>query len=136
MLALALAGALVYASSPPFALALLAAVVALGLDLRIVPARVAPPARRVGPLPGFHDLFGPTSWLDATTLPGGLLIASAFALGLARVLLGGGPGPWLELLLLVTPLWLTATRLHAAPAVKTALSPSAGEGRRAPDRAA
>jgi hypothetical protein len=112
MLALALAGALAYTGSPPFALALLAAVVALGLDLRIVPLGAAPRARRVGPLAGLHDLFGATSWLDATTLPGGLLIASAFALGVARVMLGGGLGPWLELLLLVTPLWLTATRLH------------------------
>ena len=160
MLALGLGGAVCYPRAPALGLTLLAGVVMLGLDRGI--ARTAPPAlvskRRVR-FERVYDMFGATSWLDATTPPGAVLLASGYALGLLRIALGGGLGAWLELVLLTTPLWLTATRLHgqhadparsplpartpaesalveanaeAGPQVK----PRAGADRRAPDRAA
>jgi len=161
MFALGLGGAVCYPRSPAVGLTLLAGVVMLALDRRIAGVRDAPPAAVSGRarLEPMYDLFGTTSWLDATTPPGALLLASLYALGLLRVALGGGLGAWLELVLLVTPLWLTATRLHARAATPagplaaqhaqaestsmeaiaeagTQVKPRAGGDRRAPDRAA
>ena len=67
------------------------------------------------------------AWLDATAPLGFGLLGSAYALAALRLALRARPGLWLEILLLVTPLWLTGTRLQIS---------SAGVARPAPDRAA
>jgi len=155
--ALTAAGVLCYPRSPALGLALLAGVVALCLDRRIGQVGAAAGARDRHATA--YDLFGTHAWLDATSPLGLCLLGSAYALALLRIAAGGGGlGLGLELLVLVTPLWLTGTRLHTArtpAAAASRLEPgspvdradmqtapdarvksTAGEVRRAPDRAA
>lgn len=104
-------------------------------------------------------LLGSGAWLDATTPSGAVLLASAYALAVSRAVLSGVPDVWLEALLVVTPLFVTATRVQLPPSRHDALLghlraaralrrrrrhsrsatlsvTSADEARRAPDRAA
>jgi hypothetical protein len=133
MSALALAGGVSYPDRPSLGLTLLACTVTLALDRKFVRRTVAeqestsppPRAQRV------QELFSTSSWLDATTPPGFSLLCSAYTVAVLRLALGAGPGLWLETLLLVTPLWVTGTRLHAialrsaGPAAERAGSPEA-----------
>jgi hypothetical protein len=144
MAALAIGGALCYPHSAALGLTGFAGSVALALYRHVGHVR---PERRAGArrrLAHAADLLGAASWLDATTPAGLALLASAYTLAALRIALGGPLGPWLELLLLVTPLWLTGTRLHAAQDPRgaadadcvTPLRAAAAAIPRAPDRAA
>src|SRR5262249_49235021 len=112
-------------------LGLLAGVVLLAVDRGFLPRQRAVPA-----LPGTAGTqlltraqawFGTSAWLDATAPLGLGLLASAYTLAVLRIALHARPGLWLETLLLVTPLWLTSTRLQVS---------SAASAHRARDRAA
>lgn len=119
MLALAALGGFCYAARPNLGLALLASVVTLGLYRGF--GRTTEVSEARGLHPRALALFGGASWLDATTPLGFGLLGSAYSLSLQRLVLGAEPGLWLEALLLVTPFWLTATRLHVpAPFPETA----------------
>jgi hypothetical protein len=155
MLACALLAARSYAAQPNLGLALLAAAVMLALDRGFAPATPAAPETARPIAHPASELFATAAWFDATTPLGAGLLGSAYALAVQRLWLGAEPGLWLETLLLVTPLWLTATRLHvaadsddstvapdepahppeAAPAATPALLTSDAD-RRAPGRAA
>ena len=95
-------------------LALLAPVVALAF------ARGPLPLPERGAPRGFarvQAIFGAASWLDATTPLGLALLASAYLLAWGAITLSNAAVPALELLLLVTPLFLTGTlRPHYAGA--------------------
>jgi hypothetical protein len=165
MLALALGCCFAYAAHATLGLSALAAAVALAFDRGFARAAQAAPAaaaarrRRSAAHARFQAWLGPSAWLDATTPLGAGLLASVYALAGLRFGWNPRPGLWLEALLLVTPLWLTATRLHlprpaearAAAATEPgpaadditagATAPSAplrraAEARPAPDRAA
>lgn len=118
MCGLALPAAVCYAPRPALALALLAGCVTLGLDRGFSgPGGVPQPAAE--PLPSrfpLAELFSARSWFDATTPLGLGLLGSAYALCALRLALGVAPGLWLELLVLVTPLFWSATRVQRATA--------------------
>jgi hypothetical protein len=119
--------AVVYPRAPGAGLLLLGLTVALWLDrgfARRSPALASPwprGAARVVALGRARRaraarLFGGGAWLDATTPAGVTLLACAAALALSR-----GPDVWLEALLVVAPLLLTATRLQLPPSRHDAL---------------
>ncbi len=145
-LALATAAALVYEPRPGLGLGLFALLITLGLERGFAarPSR-APQARTGAPVPApaspaprprlaarCAQLFATDGWLDATGPLGLGLLCSAYALAALRIALGVRPGLWLETLILVTPLWLTGTRLQMAGDRVSRV----GAGRPAPDRAA
>jgi hypothetical protein len=115
MVAFSAAGAHAYARTPLLGLALLAPVVALAF------ARGPLPLREGGEPRGFarlQELFAAASWLDATTPLGFALLASAYLLAWGAITLSNAALPALELLLLVTPLFLTGTLGTATRALR------------------
>lgn len=128
MVALAIAASFAYERQASLSLACMAAIVLLGLDRGFARRRAIPPASRGDRLLArARDWFGAAAWLDATAPLGLGLLGCAYALAAFRLALHGRPGLWLETLLLVTPLWLTGTRLQIS---------SSAAGRPAPDPAA
>jgi hypothetical protein len=118
LLGLGVGSAFCYQARPSFALALLAGAVMLGCDRGFTLVHGAEPtgASAIGRTRAVYarayGLLGPASWIDATTPPGLGLLGSAYTLSMLRLAFGTGPDIWLEALILVTPLWLSGTRLH------------------------
>jgi hypothetical protein len=124
---LAAAFVAVYPRAAGLGVVLLALTVALWLDrgfARRPPRKATPWPRGAARLVALGRarraraarLFGAGAWLDATTPAGSTLLACAAAVALAR-----GPDVWIEALLAVAPLLLTATRLQLPPGRHDAL---------------
>jgi hypothetical protein len=125
MVGLAIAASFGYERHASLALACMAAIVLLALERGFARRRMPAAAARGGRwLVRARAWFGGAAWLDATAPLGLGLLGCAYALAALRLALHGRPGLWLETLLLVTPLWLTGTRLQIS---------SSGAGRPAPD---
>jgi hypothetical protein len=117
-----------YERHASLALACMAGIVLLALERGFARRRTLPPAGHGDRLLArARAWFGAAAWLDATAPLGLGLIGCLYALAALRLALHGRPGLWLEILLLVTPLWLTGTRLQIS---------SSAAGRPAPDPAA
>jgi hypothetical protein len=117
-----------YERHASLALACMAGIVLLALGRGFARRRTLPPAGHGDRLLArARAWFGAAAWLDATAPLGLGLIGCLYALAALRLALHGRPGLWLETLLLVTPLWLTGTRLQIS---------SSAAGRPAPDPAA
>jgi hypothetical protein len=129
-----------YARAPGSALLALVLAVALALDRRFQRSPRSAPApwpRGAARLVALgrarraraSRLFGGPAWLDATTPTGAVLLVSAYGLAVARVVLAGTPDVWLEALLVVTPLLVTATRLQLPASRHDALLAHLGAAR-------
>jgi hypothetical protein len=134
---LAVAGALTQAARPIPAIGLFATAVVLGLHRGFVPAPQAPSTSnsrlRATQQRATLLLFSATGWLDATTPLGASLLCSLYLVAGMRLALGAQPGLWLEGLLLVSPLWLNATRTALPRRQALALAQSIGFSSRQAD---
>lgn len=116
--AFALAGAVLRPTHPALGLALLAACVLLALDARLERGALTGagwrPLRALDRVrarrQALREWFGGRGWLDATTPCGATLLGAIYACAwLARGTAGDALG---DGAVLITPLFLTATRLH------------------------